>query len=799
MAAASLLPIDNPALAAAIIPPGFEDLTVATGLTNPTTFAFTPDGRIFVAEMSGVVRVIKDGALLPDPLIDIQDRVNDFWNRGLLGMTIDPDFSSNGFLYLAYTYENDPADYTGTKTARLTRVTVLGDTASLETEVVLLGTVVGASCSDFPVGSDCIPSDAAAHTIGDVLFAPDGTLFVTTGDASRVGSSDAIRAQDIGSLAGKVLRIHPDGTGVEGNPFWNGDPNAIPSKVWARGLRNPFRLTIRPDTGMLYVGDVGWFSWEEVDVVRAGANLGWPCYEGPEPQLFFESLAVCQALYLLGPVAVTDPLYSYPTPAGGSVTGGDFAITYPNPYAGAYFFGDYVHSWIKYLVVDIDDTLVDVQTFATGAGGPVALHAGPDGELYYLAFDTGELRHIRSTSGNRDPIAVADAPTSSGLAPLEVQFSSIQSWDPDLDSLSFLWDFGDDAPDSIEANPSHTYTVDGFYTATLTVDDGQGGQGTDTVMITVGNQAPTATIVEPLSGATYQTDELITYSGSALDPEDGALPNSALAWTIILHHGNHTHPFISHTGAGGSFVIPDHGDDNWFEIVLTATDSVSLQDTRQIFIFPQNIQLTLEAVPSGLHVVYQGRLYQTPATVTTVANASRTIRAPSPQLQDGFYAVFDSWSDSGAQEHPINTGIADSTISAEFQLLAPDADFDGDGCTNAAELDTNEVAGGQRDPLNFWDFTQQWVGVPPAKNGTVTVGDMGAVVARFGTAQDPALTEEEALAEALTQPMDATGYHASADRSGSAGPNPWNLLPPNGTITVGDLGAVVAQFGHFCA
>ena len=150
-------------------------------------------------------------------------------------------------------------------------------------------------------------------------------------------------------------------------------------------------------------------------------------------------------------------------------------------------------------------------------------------------------------------------------------------------------------------------------------------------------------------------------------------------------------------------------------------------------------------------------------------------------------------------EGGTKTEIKPALASAVVTCFEPDLDADVDGCTNATELGTNEVAGGQRDPLNFWDFAQQWVGVPLGKNGTVTVGDMGAVVARFGTFQDPALTEEETLAEARTAPSDTSSYHASADRSGSAGPNPWNLLPPNGTITVGDLGVVVAQFGHFCA
>ena len=124
-------------------------------------------------------------------------------------------------------------------------------------------------------------------------------------------------------------------------------------------------------------------------------------------------------------------------------------------------------------------------------------------------------------------------------------------------------------------------------------------------------------------------------------------------------------------------------------------------------------------------------------------------------------------------------------------------DSDGDGCLDGVEFGPHQGAGGRRDPMNFWDFTSQWTG--GIRNGTVTIGDLGAVVARFGTVQDPALTEEEALAEALTAPVATTGYHPSADRSGSAGPNPWNLLPPNGTITVGDIGVIVVQFGHVCA
>ncbi len=665
------------AAAATVLPPGFEEITVVSGLDQPINFRFAPDGRVFITEKPGVVRVFKDGALLPTPLIDIQDQVNDFWDRGLYSLAFDPDFLSNGYLYLLYTYENDPGDYFGTKTARLTRVTVVGDTASPGTEVVILGSVVGASCEDFPPGADCIPSDAQFHTADDLRFAADGTLFVTTGDAApALPLQLALRAQDPDSLAGKVLRIHPDGTAAEDNPFWNGAPNANRSKVWARGLRNPFRLALRPGTGTPYLGDVGNVAWEEIDVVHRGANFGWPCYEGPDRQPAFEPNPLCQALYLLGPDAVTPPLYTYataPYPPGACVIGGSFAVMYPDPYGGGYFFGDCVRSSISYLTVDADNNLIAIQPFATAAGRLVAFNTGPDGEIYYLEFISGELRHIRWVGGNRNPAAVADATKTNGLTPLEVQFSSDESSDPDLDPLTFLWDFGDGTPTSTEANPLHTYTVDGVYTATLTVEDGQGGVSTDTVGITAGDEAPTAIIMEPLDSASYQTGDTITYAGSAVDPEDGPLSDSGLLWTILLHHGSHAHPFISHAGAGGSFVIPDHGDDNWFEIVLTATDSIGLQDSHQIFIYPQEIHLTFETSPSGLYVVYNGQLLETPVTVTTVANSIRSIGAPSPQLQGASDTLFFYWiwSDGGTREHTIPTGKADRALIANFNIDNP--------------------------------------------------------------------------------------------------------------------------------
>jgi glucose/arabinose dehydrogenase/PKD repeat protein len=663
-----LPPVQLPAVT---VPSGFSVEVVASGFTAPTAFVFLPDGRILVAEKSGLVRLVKSGVVVSTPFIDIRDRVNDYWDRGLLGIAADPSFATNGFVYLLYTYENDPAQWNAGKTARLTRVTAVGDTASPASEVVILGTVVGSTCSGLPRGADCIPSESPSHTVGSVKFGSDGTMFVTTGDGAHfnIVSDDALRAQDIDSLAGKMLHITPDGRGLPGNPFWNGDPVANQSKVWAYGLRNPFRSNLRPGTNIPYVGDVGWTQWEEVNVARAGTNMGWPCYEGPDIQSGYATYPDCQALYALGAGAVQAPLVTYDHSGGSaSVTGGSFysGTAFPPEYQGAYFFGDYAQNWLHVLHVDASDQPVGpVAEFGTELDGPVAIEMAPDGTLHYLAINVGELRRIRYAAGNTAPTAQAVGSPTSGLAPLTVQFSSAGSADPDGDPLVYGWDFGDGAT-AAEPNPRHTYAANGTFTARLVVRDSRGETGMASVPITVGDRAPTAMITGPSASLTYRVGQVIAYSGTGTDDEDGALAGSALMWQILLQHcpGDvcHTHFFTTSTGSGGSFTVPDHGDDSHFDIVLTATDSRGLTGTASVSIFPQTVPVTLATAPGSLQVAYDGRGATAPLTITTIVGSTHTITAPSPQGS----AIFAGWSDGGAAQHNVTVGASPVTYTATF-------------------------------------------------------------------------------------------------------------------------------------
>ncbi|MCA9361497.1 PQQ-dependent sugar dehydrogenase, partial [Candidatus Kaiserbacteria bacterium] len=573
---------------AAITEPGFESETVANGLVLPTAVAFAPDGRIFVAEKGGAIKVIKNDVLLPTPLVKLTD-INTFGDRGLLGLAVDPDFANNGYIYVSYTYENTPGlDIAGTKTGRIVRLTVVGDTASESSKFVLVGSVGGssgaASCEDYAVTADCIPSDSNSHSVGGLRFGPDGKLYATLGDGADFAAVDtrALRSQNIDSLAGKMLRINTDGTAPADNPFYNGDPNANRSKVYAFGFRNMFRFNFNEVTGKLYGGDVGWSDWEEINEIKAGQNYGWPCREGNGA-----------TDYGCNPTTTaTNPLYTYPHNASGagSITGGAFFTNnaYPSEYANSLFIGDYAQMWMKRLVLDNNGDLVSVENF-NDLVWPVEILSGNDGNIYYLDIVLGSLNRLTHTDGNRRPVVSASGNPTSGLSPLNVSFSSAGTYDPDGDTLTYEWQFGDGAT-SNNANPNHTYNNDGSYLATLTVTDTFGATVSKNVDIISGNQAPQAIITSPASGALYRDGETVTVTGEGFDAEDGNLANSALEWKVILHHNVHTHEIYQQSGTDSiQFLTEDHGDPSvYLEIQLKVTDSVGLTSTQSINMYLNN-------------------------------------------------------------------------------------------------------------------------------------------------------------------------------------------------------------------
>lgn len=336
-------------------PSGFAQVLVADDISNPTALAFAPDGRIFVAEQSGALRVVKDGSLLATPFITLN--VNDDGERGLIGVTLDPDFATNHYVYLYHTTTE------GGIHNRITRFTADGD-------VVLAGSA--------SIVIDLDPLSAATnHNGGAMHFGKDGKLYVAIGENAK-GSN----AQSLETYHGKLLRLNKDGSAPADNPFPTGSEHA--KRIWAYGLRNPFTFSVHPESGRILVNDVGQNTWEEInDATTGGKNFGWPTAEGTSTTAGF-----------------TNPIYQYPHNGGDvngcAITGGTFfnpAVTnYPSGYIGRYFFQDLCGGWISSITLD---GTVTRTTFATGvAGSGVAITTGNDGNLYFLSRSSGALYKI---------------------------------------------------------------------------------------------------------------------------------------------------------------------------------------------------------------------------------------------------------------------------------------------------------------------------------------------------------------------------------------------------------------------
>jgi glucose/arabinose dehydrogenase/PKD repeat protein len=729
--------------AAATLPPGFQESTVFSGLTNPTVVRFSADGRIFVAEKRGVIKVFDTLAdTSPTVFADLNVNVYNFWDRGLLGMALAPNFPTDPYVYVLYTYDHElgstaaaprwgtPGVYSDpcptppgptadgcVVSARLSRLQAAGNVMTGAEQVL-----VEDWCQQYP-----------SHSIGTVEFGRDGALYASGGDGASFTFADwgqdgnplnpcgdppggvgatlvpptaeggALRSQDLRttsdpvSLDGTIIRVNPaTGAGLPDNPLAaNSDPNA--RRIIAYGLRNPFRFTDRPGTDEMWVGDVGWNEWEEINrivnpVDGIVENFGWPCYEGNGRQSGYDgaNLNICENLYGT-PGAVTAPYHAYhhssrvvpneTCPTGSSSVAGlefEFAAaqnSYPAEYDDALFFADYSRDCIWAMLKGADGRPApgQIRTFVAGAANPVNLETGPGGDLFYVDFDGGTIRRIQFFSANQPPTAVAQAAPTTGSAPLTVAFNGTGSTDPDPgDTLSYAWDLDVDGAydDSTASQPTYTYTTQGSYNASLRVTDSSGASDTDSVTIVVGNTAPTATISSPAVGTTWKVGDAISFSGSATDAQQGTLPPSALAWELIMQHcpsNCHSHLIQTYAGvAGSTFTAPDHEYPSYLELRLTATDSGGLSDTTTLRLDPRTVVLTFQTNPGGLQLTVNGASAKATFNRTVIIGSTNSVSAPTPQSKGKKSYDSVSWSDGGAQSHNIVAPAVATTYTARF-------------------------------------------------------------------------------------------------------------------------------------
>jgi glucose/arabinose dehydrogenase len=381
--AALLLGVAVPAIAATY-PEGFSERVIARGLTRPMDVAWAPDGRMFVVQKDGQLRVVNPGDRTSKPLHDISSIVNGRFDRGLLGVAVDADFAVNQYVYLLLTYDIAPPgsgqeESYGPTVSQLRRIRVTAQNEVSES-VAILGTQTGAPCPAPANAVDCIPSDGQTHSIGTVRADPDGTLWVGSGDGYSEESTFPVRAYDERSMAGKILHIDRNGNGLPAHPFCpaNNNLDDVCTKVHSRGFRNPFRFTLRPGGGLV-VGDVGWTLREEVNLVAAqgGGNYGWPCREGRIATPAYTNL--CQGLAL--PTPVVRPVHDYPHGETNSVIGGPTYTgrSYPSRYRNSIFFGDFTGGFMRRLVPK-ESGGYSSRPFATDWRG-LAIGTAPNGDL----------------------------------------------------------------------------------------------------------------------------------------------------------------------------------------------------------------------------------------------------------------------------------------------------------------------------------------------------------------------------------------------------------------------------------
>ena len=631
-------------------PSGFQQVLVANGISNPTVMEFAPDGRLFVAQQSGALRIIENGVLLATPAITLS--VNSSGERGLLGIAFDPNFASNNFIYLYYTLSSAANN-------RISRFTMSGNTIVAGSESVVLNL-------------DPL-SGATNHNGGTIQFGPDGKLYVGVGE-----NANTAHAQNLDTYHGKILRINSDGSVPAGNPFTGG--TAQRQRVWEYGMRNPYTLSIQPGTGRIFVNDVGQNAWEEVnDCTTGGLNYGWPTAEG------FSSNP-----------AFTNPIYAYAHGGGVgfgcAITGGTFfnpiSSNYPSVYTGRYFFLDFCNNWIDMLTLS-GSTATRTNFASSIAGSPVGMTTGPDGNLYFLSRANNAVYKITFT-GSAAPV-ITTQPQSISVA--EGNSASFTVTASGSQPLTYQWRKN---TINIGGATSSTYTIPivspgdaGNYSVVVTNSAGSATSNDAVLTVTPANQLPTATINTPGPGATFAGGDVISFSGSGTDPEDLNIPASGFEWYVIFHHDAHTHPGPTAPDGvtSGSFSIPNSGEtaaNVFYRLYLVVTDAQGGKDTSFTDILPRTSTITLNTNPQGLQITLDGQPFTAPLAVTSVEGMLRTIGAPSPQ---GIY-TFSSWSQGGTATQTFATPVNDVTYTANFNAgtiitLNPIADAYVNGGKNA--------------------------------------------------------------------------------------------------------------------
>ena len=622
------------------ITPTFSQILINnTDLTNPTVMTMLTDGRILIGLQAGTVKVVKNGAILPGNALSITVDASggDYTERGLIGITSDPNFAANGYIYIYYT-------------------TTVGGAHNKVSRFKMTGDIIDPSSETLVTDLDLL-STATNHNGGALHFGLDGKLYIACGE-----NATPANAQNLNVTHGKLLRLNADGTIPADNPYAT-DANLSKRKIWQYGLRNPFTFDVQPGTGKLFINDVGQDAWEEInDGTVSNKNFGWPNVEGNTTITTY-----------------ANPVYTYDHGSGNingcAITGGCFfnptSTNYPSKYLGKYFFMDYCGNWM-----DVMDPATGLKTerFLSSVVGsaPVSVDVAADGNLYYLTRNPAALYKI-AYSGSSIP-DILQNPASQSVAAsqpvtLTVTVTGVQPF-------TYRWQKnGTDIPAATNAEYKITSAATGDagnYRVIVSNTFGADTSAAAVLTVTAFNSKPTVTFTTaPTNNSLFVGGQVFNFVATATDAQDGTLPASAFTWHFDLHHNTHTHDGLPATGSKNfTATIPTSGHtdiDIYYKIYVVVKDAGGLTDTAFINLLPTLKNITLKTVPPGLTLTLDDEPVVTPNTQQSVVGVDRTIDVISPQTYQGKVYSFTGWSHGGTTDQTYNTANKDTIFTALFQ------------------------------------------------------------------------------------------------------------------------------------
>jgi uncharacterized protein with LGFP repeats len=673
-----------------VLTAGFVRVPTSSGQPwgDLTDFAFVPDStgkltRGFISlgraqaqvkytDPTGVIRTL---ATIPNVFTN--------GDYGLVGLSLSPNYLTTGEVAMVATYAGTPYPV-----SRLDIMKV--DNPLTPTTFAFVRTLIGGIFQN-----DGQPT-SNSHASGTVVWAPDGTLYAGFGDAASwtVVDPTALRALDPDDPHGKIFHIDANGRGVPSNPYYgNAAAGSWRERMFASGFRNPYRFSADPTRlNTLFVGDVGWSTTEKVAIVRPGFVGGWPCYEGVDGHggthtSGYADLDQCQDYYRTNQIdrpgtttaketvpAPTADLWSFlhngkgAAVVGGVVYQGD---SYPIQYRGSYFLANFPpDSPSKLWTLATDGTTLtrapEPDGFASSIGGPVAIHSGPGGDIYYSDYFTGDVVQVKYSPGNRPPDVIATTTTNADSRTVCVDPSA--SSDPDGDALTFSTDFGDGTtvagPQPCHAYPSALQTA--TYAVKVTAKDVGGLTATKSLQVAPGDHAPTLTpVTVPAATARFAVGQSITVKLKVDDVEDG--PQKVTEQTQMLHCASDTD---CHTHFLDSVPLTPDASGN---VTYTTTFADHGQNTTQVLSFSTQDSLGVQTVWT-----YQAKPNLRTITVTSPAGATidgyplSSLKAAVgsnnsvsvPAAVDDL--TFGSWSDGGGRVHSFTMPAGDLNLTAKF-------------------------------------------------------------------------------------------------------------------------------------